>query len=142
MVPASVSDRFCGDGVEYRVAMDPEHLPSWGARLHRRAAGYCRVEQFTALGAPTEPAAVHQAAGSSSAVAAAGVNKVGTEPTTVPGTTATVAEQVNWMYLLSRHKVEETAGLQKIYADDGTTVVASAVVSDDGTTYTRAKFLG
>jgi hypothetical protein len=62
------------------------------------------------------------------------------EPAAVPAATATLAAKVGWLAALARNKVTQTATEQTVLADDGTTQVATATVSDDGTTYTRGEF--
>jgi hypothetical protein len=62
------------------------------------------------------------------------------EPAAVPAATATLAAKVGWLAALARNKVTQTATEQTVLADDGTTEVATATVSDDGTTYTRGEF--
>lgn len=63
-----------------------------------------------------------------------------TAPTAVIGATPTVGDALAWVATMSRNKLTQTATKQTLYADNGTTVVASAVVSDDGTTATRNEF--
>lgn len=61
------------------------------------------------------------------------------EETAVPAATASIWQKLNFLFLTVRNKVTETATTQTFYADDGTTPVAAATVSDDGTTATRGE---
>ena len=63
-----------------------------------------------------------------------------TEATSVPAATASVLSAIGWVYLLARNKIEQTASTQTAYADNGSTPVATAGVTDDGTTFTRAEW--
>ncbi len=48
----------------------------------------------------------------------------------------TFMEAVSWLAALARYKVTQTATLQSLFAADGTTLIGSALVSNDGTTAT------
>lgn len=61
------------------------------------------------------------------------------EPTTPPGATSTIKDMLNWVKMLGRNKLTQTATQQKVYADDSTTVVSTSTVSDDGSVATRGK---
>jgi hypothetical protein len=63
------------------------------------------------------------------------------ELTTVPAANAPIGDKINFVYMLARNKVTQTATAQNLYRDDGTTAVGSgATVSDDTFTFTRDKF--
>jgi hypothetical protein len=62
------------------------------------------------------------------------------EPSAPPAATASLKDKIAWNALLARNKVEQTATTQTAYADNGSTVVGTATVSDDGTTATRGEF--
>lgn len=62
------------------------------------------------------------------------------ELTGVPADDTTLTNMVRWLYMSARNKMEQTATETTLYADDGTTVVSTAVVSDNGTTLTRGEF--
>lgn len=62
------------------------------------------------------------------------------DPSAVPAVTATILQALGWMLALSRNKVTQTATQQKVFQDDGSTLVATSAVSDDGTTFTRDEF--
>ena len=63
-----------------------------------------------------------------------------TETTGAPAITASFREALKWMFALSRNEVLQTATLTTLRndADDGD--LATSVVSDDATTYTRAEW--
>lgn len=58
----------------------------------------------------------------------------------VPAATSSIIDKLNWLFMLARNKIEQTSSTQTLRADDGATEVASASVSDDGTTATRGEF--
>jgi len=62
------------------------------------------------------------------------------EPTSVPAADATLEEKINYIYLFTRNKLTQTATQQQIFADDGTTSIGTATISDDGTTTTKGEF--
>lgn len=57
----------------------------------------------------------------------------------VPGATASVFAGLNFMYMMTRNKLTQTATTQTLFKDDSATAVGTATVSDDGTTFTRGK---
>lgn len=58
----------------------------------------------------------------------------------VPLATATIKDMLKWLFLLSRNKITQGAISQIVKADNGTTDVATSVLSDDGTTAIRGEF--
>jgi hypothetical protein len=62
------------------------------------------------------------------------------ESATVPAATATLAAKISWLGTLARNKIEQTATTQTVRADDTTTAIATAAVSDNGTTAIRNEF--
>lgn len=62
------------------------------------------------------------------------------EPTTVPVITASMVSGLSWIFALSKHTITQTASLQSLFKSDGSTLVASATINDDNTTYTRGSF--
>lgn len=62
------------------------------------------------------------------------------ELTGVPADDATLTQMIRWLYIQARNKITQTSTTQTIYADDGSTSVATSTVSDDGTTATRGEF--
>lgn len=63
------------------------------------------------------------------------------EVSAVPAATSTIVAKINWLFIKARNKLTQTATAQVVKADDGTTTVATAAVSDDGTTATRSEFV-
>jgi len=61
------------------------------------------------------------------------------ELSSAPAANAPLADKLTWLAQLARNKMQSTALQQTLYADDGTTVVATFAVSDDGTTATRGE---
>lgn len=63
------------------------------------------------------------------------------EPTSVPAANASMAEKIDFLYLLARNKVTEDTSdaKQTYYQDDGTTVFAEATVSTTGDATTRGE---
>ena len=61
------------------------------------------------------------------------------ELASAPAANAPLADKLTWLAQLARNKMQSTALLQTLYADDETTVVATFAVSDDGTTATRGE---
>ena len=61
------------------------------------------------------------------------------ELASAPAANASLADKLTWLAQLARNKMQSTALQQTLYADDGTTVVATFAVSDDGTTATRGE---
>jgi hypothetical protein len=56
-----------------------------------------------------------------------------------PGVSLSLVAKVGYLYKAFRNKVTQTSTTLSIFADDTTTVDQKAVVSDDGTTYTRSE---
>jgi len=59
------------------------------------------------------------------------------ELTGVPAATSTLADKVNWLFMLARNQLEQTSTTATLRADNGATSVATAAVSDDATTAQR-----
>lgn len=76
-----------------------------------------------------------------SAITANGVLRPGADPTAVVGVTAPLADKVDWLAALSRNRLDQTATQQKLH-NDALSQIASAVVSDDGTTFRRDEWAG
>jgi hypothetical protein len=76
-----------------------------------------------------------------SVVAAHGVLRTGAEPAGVPAHTATFADKVDWVAGLSRNRLEQTATVQRVKNQANNDTIASAAVSDDGTTFVRDGFV-
>lgn len=61
-------------------------------------------------------------------------------PAAAPSVPLTVGDALGWLMLLARNRRTQTASLETVYADDGTTAVATSAVSDDGTTFVRGEY--
>ena len=59
------------------------------------------------------------------------------EPTGVPGATATLVAKLGWLAALARNKVTQTATTTTLRNDADGANIATATVSDDGSTFTR-----
>lgn len=59
----------------------------------------------------------------------------------VPGATASVLTAINWLFELARNKITQTATTQTLLKDDGSTPLATAAITDDSTTTTRAEWV-
>ena len=58
----------------------------------------------------------------------------------VPAANAAIADKINWLFMLARNRVTQSATTQTVYADDGTTSVSTSAVSTAAGTTTRAEF--
>jgi len=63
-----------------------------------------------------------------------------TETTGAPAVTASFREALKWMFALSRNEINQTATLTTLRNDADSGDLATSVVSDDATTYTRAEW--
>ena len=63
------------------------------------------------------------------------------EPAAAPAANASLSDKIDWVFALARNKVLQTADTQTLRndADDGD--IATAAVSDDGTTTTRSEWV-
>lgn len=66
--------------------------------------------------------------------------KAMTELSAVPGVTGNVLEALQWIFLLSRNKIPQTATTQLLRNDADSATIGTSTVSDDGTTFIRGKF--
>ena len=67
-------------------------------------------------------------------------NEAMVETTGAPAVTGTFRAAFQWMFALSRNKITQTATLTTLRNDADGADLATAVISDDATTYTRAKW--
>lgn len=58
----------------------------------------------------------------------------------IPGATASVLDGINFMFMLARNLITQTATTQTLKKDDGTTTVGTSTHSDDGSVHTRGKW--
>ena len=62
------------------------------------------------------------------------------ELSAVPAATSTLVDKINWMFALCRNRILQTGSVQSLKADDQVTDIATATVSDDGTTFRKAEW--
>lgn len=74
------------------------------------------------------------------AAAAAALNDTVAELSATPAANAAIATMIKWLYMQARNKVDQSASVQQLYADDGSTVVSEAAVSEVSEVVTRAEF--
>lgn len=58
----------------------------------------------------------------------------------VPGATASVLAGINWLFMLGRNKRTQSATVETVYKDDGSTAAATSTKSDSAGTFTRGEF--
>ena len=66
--------------------------------------------------------------------------KTMTELAGVPAVTASALSALQWVFLLSRNKITQSATTQTLRNDADGASIATSTVSDDGTTFTRNEF--
>lgn len=62
------------------------------------------------------------------------------ELTVPPASNATPMAKLNWLFMLAKNKLLQTASLQTLLGNDDATPVGTSTVADDGTTATRGRF--
>lgn len=62
------------------------------------------------------------------------------QPSAAPAATSTLAQMLAWMFTLSRNLIGTSATTQTLYADNGSTTIAAATVTDNGTVAQRGKY--
>ena len=62
------------------------------------------------------------------------------EPGSVPAATSSLKDKINWLFILARNKRTTTATADKVRNDGDSGDVGSAVLSDDGSTFTRGEW--
>jgi hypothetical protein len=62
------------------------------------------------------------------------------EPSSVPAATASIVAKIGWLMALARNKLLQTSTTQTLRNTGDSGDIATAAVSDDGTTFTRAKW--
>lgn len=62
------------------------------------------------------------------------------EPSSVPAATASLKDKIGWIFTLWRNKRTQSSTQEKVYADNGTTVIGTSSKSDSGTTFTRGEY--
>lgn len=63
------------------------------------------------------------------------------EPSSVPAATSTFRDMVHWLFTLARNKRTTTATVDTLRNDADSGSIATAAVSDDGTTFTRNEYI-
>jgi len=63
------------------------------------------------------------------------------EPSAPPAATASIKDKIGWVAAVLRNKLTQTATTQTLFADDGSTVVATSTTADDGVTFSRSEFV-
>lgn len=58
----------------------------------------------------------------------------------VPAATSSLKDKINWLFALARNKINQTSSTQTLRNDADSGNIATASVSDDGTTATRAEW--
>ena len=58
----------------------------------------------------------------------------------VPAATSSLKDKLNWVFMLHRNKITQTATTQTVRNDADSASVATSAVSDDGTTFVRAEY--
>lgn len=61
------------------------------------------------------------------------------ELSSLPGASPTLKQILMFLYMIARNKVTTTSSQRKVYLDDGSTVLGTWGVSDDGSTFTQAE---
>jgi len=59
----------------------------------------------------------------------------------VPAASSSLKDKIAFLFMLARNKITQTSTTQLLKADDGSTTVGTATVSDDGTTFTKGEML-
>ncbi len=62
------------------------------------------------------------------------------EPSGVPAATSSLKDKINWLFVLARNKRLTTATADKVRNDGDSGDVGTAVLSDDGSTFTRGEY--
>lgn len=62
------------------------------------------------------------------------------QPASVPAATSSLKDKINWLFTLSRNKRITTSSLDTLRNDADNADISTAVLSDDGTTFTRDEY--
>lgn len=63
-----------------------------------------------------------------------------TEPAAVPPSNASALDKLDWVFMLSRNKLTQNSTTQTVFADDGSTTVATSTKTSGAGTTTRGEF--
>jgi hypothetical protein len=66
--------------------------------------------------------------------------RAGVDPTTVVSPTGTMGAKLDYLTAMARNKITTTATITSLRNDADSADIASAAISDDGTTFTRGEF--
>jgi hypothetical protein len=69
----------------------------------------------------------------------AALDAVGTELSSIPSTTGTIRQKLNFLFQYFRNKRTITATTETVFKEDATTTVGTATLSDNGTTFTKGE---
>ena len=58
-----------------------------------------------------------------------------------PAANAPIVDKLTWLVMLLLNKIEQTATTKTLYADNGSTTIATSDATDDGTTFTSAEWV-
>lgn len=67
----------------------------------------------------------------------AALDATGAELSSSPGVSGSLRQKLNWLFQYFKLKKTVTASTETLYKGDNTTVLSTATVSDDGTTFTK-----
>ena len=62
------------------------------------------------------------------------------EPGSVPAATASLKDKIGWLFMLARNKRNTTGSADAVRNDADSATVATAALSDSGTTFSRGKY--
>lgn len=62
------------------------------------------------------------------------------EPASPPSSTSSLRDKIGWLFTLWRNKRTQSSTQEKVYADNGTTVIGTSAKSDSSGTFTRGEF--
>lgn len=148
--PAKVSDLGTVQSADHTVAIaDIPTVAEFNARSLPSAdyvittdtiAGVTTVTNLTNAPTTGDLTAAMKASVNAEIVDALNVDTYAEPGQEIPPATNTLIQKIGYLYKLMRNKLVQTDVEIKVYNDAGDVVDQKAVVSDDGTTYTRGKF--
>ena len=148
--PAKVSDLGTVQSADHTVAIaDIPTVAEFNARSLPSAdyvittdtiAGVTTVTNLTNAPTTGDLTAAMKASVNAEIVDALNVDTYAEPGQEIPPATNTLIQKIGYLYKLMRNKLTQTDTEIKVYNDAGDIVDQKAVISDDGTTYTRGKF--
>jgi hypothetical protein len=140
VLPANVFDSLIG-GTDYlevdTMAISGDTTAADNAELDYDGTGYAKAN--STIGTATTIGSTGLAAINAEVVDVVNVDTFA-ELTSVPSSTPTLSQALRWLYILSRNKVTQTATTQTLRNNADGATVGTSEVSDNGTTFTRAKW--